>query len=75
MLVYQCDICGEIIPKRATQIDRKKNPYIAIINLDFAHNEKQYHACKECVNKIFRGTETMTEIEEFMKVKDNWKDH
>jgi len=69
MLAYVCDFCGKVLSSATNTIDRKENPYFAIINVDFADKEKQYHCCKSCLDNLIKGTSPQIEIENVMKAK------
>lgn len=78
MLAYVCDFCGKVLSSATNSIDRKANPYFAIINVDFADKEKQYHACKECLDNLIKGSSVQTEVENVIKAKKvvkEWRDH
>lgn len=62
MLGYICDICGKVLSSETNKIDRKENRYIGIINIDFLASEKQYHVCKNCFDKLIKGTKIEYDI-------------
>ena len=67
MLAYVCDFCGKVLSSETHKINRKENPYFAIINIDFSANEKQYHACKECFDNFVRDTPIISELNEMVE--------